>query len=119
MYPSRELIGLATRKETLLGEIALRRARCAEAAARVAQPLEWLDRAMAFWRRFSPLARFAAIPLGLLLRRMIFPRPGKKIRSPLVGWGSLAFVVVRGIIAATATARGSPKKEPPVRARLR
>jgi hypothetical protein len=66
MYPDRELTRLAAHKATLQRDIAVRRAQCAEAAAQVAQPLEWLDRMLAWWRQLSPFAKLAAVPLGLL-----------------------------------------------------
>lgn len=74
MYPERELTRLAAHKATLQRDITLRRAQCADAAARVAQPLEWLDGMLAFWRRLSPLVQFAAVPLGILVQRTVSPR---------------------------------------------
>jgi len=85
MYPSQELIRLSHRKAALQRDIALGRARCAQAAARVARPLEWLDRVVAIWHRLPPMARFAAVPLGLLVRRLLFGR-GKLLRT-LARWG--------------------------------
>ena len=101
MYPDREMTRLAARKVALRRDIALRRAQCAAAAARVVQPLEWLDRALAFWRRLSPLAQVAALPLGLLVQRIVFPR--RKILRSLVRWGPLVFSAVRGINHAVRT----------------
>ena len=85
MYPDRELTRLAAYKAALRRDIALRRTQCAEAAARVAQPLEWLDRMLAFWRRLSPLVKFAALPLGFLLKRSLAPRT--RILGTLLRWG--------------------------------
>ncbi len=85
MYPDRELTRLAAYKAALRRGIALRRAQCAVAAARVAQPLEWLDRMLAFWRRLSPLVKFAALPLGFLLKRSLAPRT--RILGTLLRWG--------------------------------
>ena len=85
MYPDRELTRLAAYKAALRRDIALRRAQCAVAAARVAQPLEWLDRMLAFWRRLSPLVKFAALPLGFLLKRSLAPRT--RILGTLLRWG--------------------------------
>jgi hypothetical protein len=95
MYPDRELTGLAARKAALRWDIALRRVQCAEAAARVAQPLAWLDRMLAFWRQLSPLAQFAAVPLGFLIKRAVFPR--RKVLRSLVRWGPLVFGALRAI----------------------
>jgi hypothetical protein len=80
MYPQAELIRLAARKAALRRDIAARRAQCAGAAATLARPLLWLDRATDLARRLAP---FAAVPLGLLAMRAVFPR----LRLP----GSLAF----------------------------
>lgn len=101
MYPQRELTRLAAYKTALRWGIALRRAQCAEAAARIAQPLDWLDRMLAFWRRLSPLAKFAAVPLGLLVQRTLFSR--LKLLGSLVRWGPLVFGVVRGFSSAVKT----------------
>jgi len=104
MYPQRELARLAAHKAALRRNIALHRAECAAAAARVAQPLEWLDRVVAFWRRLSPLAVLAAVPLGFIVRRTIGPR--LKILASLVKWVPLVFGAVRGVSAAV-KARGA------------
>ena len=98
MYPQRELTRLAAYKVALRRDIAFRRAECAEAAARATQPLEWLDRMLAFLRRLSPFAQFAAVPLGFLVTRAVFPR--SKILGSLVRWGPLVFGAVRGISSA-------------------
>jgi hypothetical protein len=95
MYPDRELTQLAAAKAALQREIAVHRAQCAKAAAKAVQPLEWVDRMMAFWRRLPPLARFAAMPLGLLVRHTVLPR--LKILRALVRWSPLVFGAVRVI----------------------
>jgi hypothetical protein len=101
MYPDRELTRLAAHKAALRRDIALRRTQCVEAAARVARPLEWLDRMLALWRRLSPLAQFAAVPLGFLVKRTVFPR--LKILGLLMRWGPLVFSAVRGISSVVKT----------------
>jgi hypothetical protein len=98
MYPDRELTRLAACKATLQRDIALRRAQCAVAAVRVAQPLEWLDRMLAFWRRLSPLAPFAVLPLGFLLKRS--PAPRTRVLGTLLRWGPPVLGVVRSLIGA-------------------
>ena len=98
MYPDRELTRLAAYKAALRRDIALRRAQCAEAAARVAQPLEWLDRMLAFWRRLSPLVKFVALPLGFLLKRSLAPRT--RILGTLLRWGPPVLGAVRDLIGA-------------------
>jgi hypothetical protein len=98
MYPVEELKLLAAEKAALRQRILVRRMQCAGAAARVARPLEWLDRALAQWRSLSPLATFAAVPLGLLLRR----RPGRRIRmlGAMLRWGPIVLGAVRSLTAA-------------------
>lgn len=93
MYPQRELNDLATYKARLRRAIAFRRAQCVVAATQVAKPLEWLDRAIAFWRRLSPFTKLAAVPLGFLMKRTLFPKG--KILGALVRWAPLAFGVFR------------------------
>jgi len=103
MYPQRELIRLAAYKAALRRDIAFNRARCAEAAARAVQPLEWLDRVLDFCRRLSPFAKVAAIPLGFLVQRTLFPR--RKLLSSLLRWAPLVFSAVRGFKAVVTPAR--------------
>jgi hypothetical protein len=98
MYPDRELTRLAAYKAALRRDISLRRAQCAKAAARVAQPLEWLDRVLAFWRRLSPLVKFAALPLGLLLKRSLAPR--LRVLGALLRWGPPVLGAVRSLTGA-------------------
>lgn len=94
MYPQRELDRLALYKISLRRNIGRRRSECAVALARLAQPVAWFDRALAFWRRLSPLLQFAAVPVGLLVQRKLFPRLG--VLSSLLRWGPLVW---RGLIA--------------------
>ncbi len=101
MYPQPELNRLAFHKAALRRRITLRRVECAEAAARVARPLEWLDRALALWRKLAPFAQLAAVPLGLLATRTVFSR--HKILGALMRWGPLVFSAVRGIGGAVKT----------------
>ena len=101
MYPQRELTRLAAYKTALRGNIARHRSQCAEAAARVVQPLEWLDRMLAFWRRLSSFASFAplvAVLLGWVVARTVFRR--RKILRSLLRWGLLILGIVRGIRSA-------------------
>jgi hypothetical protein len=93
MYPQQELNRLSARKIALRRDIAHRRARCAEDAAQATRPLEWLDRVMALWRQFAPLAAFAAVPLGLLVKRIASPR--LRILRMLVRWSPLVVCAVR------------------------
>jgi hypothetical protein len=95
MYPDEDLTRLAGHKAALRRNIVRSRAQCAQAAAGVLQPLERLDRVLAFWRRISPIARFAAVPLGFVLKRVLFRR--SKMMGSLVSWAPLVAGVIRGI----------------------
>lgn len=95
MYPQQELTRLAAYKVALRRDISFRRIQCVEAAARVARPFEWLDRMRAFWRRLSPLAQFAAVPLGFAVKRTLFPRA--RFLGPLLRWSPLVFGAARAI----------------------
>lgn len=108
MYPNEELTRLAAHKATLRRGIALHRAQCAEAAARLAQPIDWLDRATATWRRLAPLAQLAAVPLAFALSRSLFPR--LKFVRPLLRWAPLIVGAVRGVGAIfKSEARAAPR----------
>jgi hypothetical protein len=72
MYPGGELTQLAARKVSLRARIAQRRWECVQASAALARPLGWLDRVIDTWRRISPVAKIAGIPLGLALARKVF-----------------------------------------------
>jgi len=95
MYPQRELTRLTAYKAALQRDIARDRAICVAAAAHVAQPFELIDRTIALWRRISPLAMIAAVPLGFLVQRTVFPR--LKLLRSLMRWGPLVFTAVRSI----------------------
>jgi hypothetical protein len=105
MYPDRELRRLAADKASLRKSIALCRAQCAESAALVARPLEWLDQAIAFWQQFSPLAKVAIVPLGLLFWRRFQRR--HRLLGALARWGPLAASVLRGFGATSKAGRSS------------
>ncbi len=75
MYPNRELTRLAAHKGTVRRNIAVHRRQVVTAAARVAQPLVWVDKLLVLWRKFAPFAAVAAVPLGLLLKRSVARRP--------------------------------------------
>jgi hypothetical protein len=93
MCPQPELIRLAARKATLRRDIAAHRAQCAEAAAVLARPLAWLDRARALVGRLSPLALGASVPLGFMVARAFLSR--RRILGAFVRWVPLALVAVR------------------------
>ena len=101
MYPQRELIRLTAYKAALQRDIARDRAICVAAASHVARPFELLDQILDLWRRISPLAAFAAVPLGFLFQRTVFPR--LKILRSLMRWGPLVFTAVRSISSLVTT----------------
>lgn len=97
MYPQAELVRLAAHKAALQRKITLRRMLCREAAIEAARPLAWLDRMIAFIHQLSPLAKFALVPLGFVVKRAVFPR--LKVVGTLVRWGPLILGAFRGIMA--------------------
>ena len=98
MYSNRELNRLAAVKAVLRQDIARHRRQCVTAAARVVQPLAWVDRMLVFWRRLSPFAALAAVPLGFLLKRSSAPQP--RMMGLLLRWAPVVFGAVRGFAAA-------------------
>jgi hypothetical protein len=95
MYPERELTRLAARKAVLRMRIGLRRVQCAEAAARVARPLEWLDRAREFLRKIQPLALLAAVPVGILAGRS--SRRSVRLLGSIARWIPIVLDGARGL----------------------
>ncbi|MEO6874488.1 MAG: hypothetical protein ABI222_06660 [Opitutaceae bacterium] len=89
MYPDAELARLELHKSTLRLRIAIRRLEISIAAKEVERPIAWLDRVLAFWRKISPLAKFAAVPAVLLARRVLLKRTG--IFGTLLRWGPAIF----------------------------
>jgi hypothetical protein len=95
MYPQGELRRLAVHKAALRRRITHRRAECVAASVRLAQPVAWLDRALALWRRLSPIALVAAVPLGFLIKRTVSPRI--KMIGSIMKWAPIVFGAVRGL----------------------
>ena len=93
MYVRWELNRLAAHKARVRERIASRRVESAAAAAGALRPLEWCDRALAWWRRASPLVQCAAVPLAIVARRRIFPRA--KLFGSLLGWAPGVFGLIR------------------------
>ena len=93
MYARWELNRLAAHKARVRERIASRRLESAAAAAGALRPLEWFDRALAWWRRASPLVQCAAVPLAIVARRRIFPRA--KLFGSLLGWAPGVFGLIR------------------------
>lgn len=97
MYPNGELNRLAVHKLALRQRIYLRRRLCVATATRIAQPIGRIDHLIAQWRRISPIAKLAAVPMAFMFKRAVFPRA--KIVGKLLRWGPLAFKVFRGFNA--------------------
>lgn len=95
MYSHDELSRLETHKAAVIVRIAQRRRQCAAAMEGVMRPLDWLDRAVVFWRRVSPMAKLAVVPLGLVAKRVLFPRA--KLLGALFRWGPTALGVARSL----------------------
>ena len=95
MYPQPELIRLAGHKSALRRVIARRRVECATAASRATHPLVWLDKALTLWRKFSPVAKLAVIPLVAIAGRSLLPRA--KFVGSLLRWGPLAVAAIRSL----------------------
>jgi hypothetical protein len=98
MYPDGELNELAVAKLAVRQKIYLRRQLCVLAARRATQPLEKIDDLLMRWRRISPMAKLAAVPVAVLLKRTLFKKA--KILGTALRWGPLAFKIFRGLSAA-------------------
>ena len=92
MHPQRELTLLALRKAALRRDIAYHRAECVAAAGRVAQPLIWLGKVVAFCRKVSPLVLMAAVPLALAFKKKAAPR--LNLWGLMLRWGPLVLGTV-------------------------
>jgi hypothetical protein len=107
MYAQRELIRLSVHKAALRRRIALRRVELTRAVVTLARPLAWFDRAVALWRRLSPLAVIAAVPIAFLITRKRSPR--FKMVGSILKWAPLVFGAVREISGAARTRFTSPR----------
>jgi hypothetical protein len=58
-------------------------------------PLEWVDRALAIWRKISIPVMLTALPLGILLKRAMSPKT--RILGRLVQWAPVLIGVLRSI----------------------
>jgi hypothetical protein len=108
MYPHEELRRLAAHKAALRRDIAVHRAQCATAVARLAQPVEWFDRVLATWRRLAPVVQIVAVPLTLLAARTVFPR--LKFLVPLLRWAPIAVSVAGGLGSVFQSRPRSPRR---------
>jgi hypothetical protein len=76
MYPQPELTRLAQRKHLLVYRIRARREECVEQVHTVLKPALWLEHMRDRWQSISPLTRYAAVPVGLMLVRKLLPKVG-------------------------------------------
>ncbi|HWA84587.1 MAG TPA: hypothetical protein VG710_00065 [Opitutus sp.] len=96
MYPTQELKDLAKKKETLRGRIARERLEAAAAAAELARPVGWIERAVAKWRQLSPWVKAGIVPVALLLRRRFPARLRRSSRTmQVLRWAPLVLRAVR------------------------
>ena len=95
MYAQRELSRLALRKTLLARRIHARREVCARQITAVMRPLGWLDSVRARLARVSPVAKVAAVPLGLLLKKAFFPNAS--FLGSLIRWAPFAMSVFRSV----------------------
>ena len=95
MYPQAELTRLAAQKSVLQRASARHRARCATVAARIAQPIAWIDGMLAAWRRLAPLTLLAIVPLALLAARAA--RSRRRFLGLLLRWAPVVLGATRGL----------------------
>ena len=107
MYPARALSELAARKAGLHRAIAGHRAQFAAAAAVVARPVAWVDRAVVFARRCAALGMLAAVPMALLGRRA--QSPWFRVASTLARFGPLVMGAYRGLKSMTQPRPGTDR----------
>lgn len=96
MYPQIDLDYLAQRKASLRGRIHIRRSECAVALERVLRPVVWGEGLWVKWKAISPIVKFGAVPLGLLLKNKLFPKSGGVIGG-LIRWGPMALNLFRSM----------------------
>ncbi len=94
MYAERELKRLSEVKAVVRRRITRRRIEVIEQTAVVTRPLVWVDIAHGYWKKFSPLAKMAAGPIGVWLTTKLFGR--RKMAGSLMRWGPTIWNVVRG-----------------------
>ena len=97
MHPDSDLVRLASHKAALRRSIARHRAQGASALTRLARPIVWLDQGVDAWRRLSPWAKFAAVPLGFLLKRSTARPP--RLLGTLLRWAPGVLGAARRIFA--------------------
>ena len=98
MYPSAQLKQLALEKELLERRIDVNRARCVIEWNRLRRPIEIADNLVAQVRRFAPMLKLLAVPLGFAAVRRRRGRAQPKRRgklSLLFKWAPIVLGVVR------------------------
>jgi len=76
MYPKVDLEILASRRKAMRIQIRDRRALLVMDMANVSRPVLWAEDMWAKWKAISPFAKLAAIPVGLFVKRKVFPKSG-------------------------------------------
>lgn len=84
MYPRAELVELQACKTALQRRILVRRWEVALDVCQGARPLRFVDQVYGQWRRISPFAKLAAVPISLWLKQKFF-RP-RKISGLILRW---------------------------------
>jgi hypothetical protein len=94
MYAERELKRLGEVKVLLRRRIARRRSETVVQAARATKPLQWADRAYAWWQKVGPMAKLVAAPAGMWLLRSLFGQ--RKKAGSLMRWVPTLWSFVQG-----------------------
>lgn len=92
MHTRPELTAADLRKADLLERIRKRREECAAHLGEALKPVVWADGVRAKWRAAPPLAKLAAVPLGLFVVRKAMPRFGA-----LFGWAPVVANLFRAL----------------------
>lgn len=90
MYPQANLEALAQRKQALLSSIRTSRAECAAHLSVIAKPIVWAEGLYARWKAVSPIVKVAAVPVGVMLKRKLFPKGGGGFAAGLLRWAPVA-----------------------------
>lgn len=95
MYPQADLALLDQRKQALLLSIRTNRVECAARLSEVMKPVQVAEGLYARWKAISPLVKVAAVPVGVMLKRKLFPEGGGGLLSGVMRWAPMAFDIFR------------------------
>lgn len=96
MYPKVDLEILANRRKAMRVQIRDRRALLVIDTANVSRPVVWAEDMWAKWKAISPFAKIAAIPLGIFMKRKVFPKSGG-ILGGLIRFAPMAFNIFKAM----------------------